>query len=294
MGSIGESGRCSSSAHVQTLTAWHRAVPVLALVLSMLASSAAAQQEDFAGWGYQVFDSSSSSAPAPGLWRREQHARAANGRLARRVGLETKRGNACSRRCLAGVVYVDAAFARDFAAALRSDGAIVAWAPTPRDSAMSRRCLRSQVRSLGSRLRSRARAAQRRSGRRVGRNSKGQCNRSSAPAGLGYLSRRWRQLLARARRSDGAIVGWGDNTLGQCNPPALPTGATYVGLDAGESMPWRCAATARSSRGATTPRVVQTCLRSRRRSRCSRSLLAGSTASPAAASDAGRVGLATP
>src|SRR5436189_127948 len=31
-----------------------------------------------------------------------------------------------------------------------------------------------------------------------------------------------------ARRSDGSVVAWGDNTSGQCNVPALPAGLTYV------------------------------------------------------------------
>jgi hypothetical protein len=36
-----------------------------------------------------------------------------------------------------------------------------------------------------------------------------------------------------ARRSDGSIVAWGDNTSGQCNEPALPPGLTYVEVAAG-------------------------------------------------------------
>src|SRR5262245_22261322 len=31
-----------------------------------------------------------------------------------------------------------------------------------------------------------------------------------------------------ARRVDGSVVAWGDNTYGQCNVPPLPAGLTYV------------------------------------------------------------------
>ena len=36
-----------------------------------------------------------------------------------------------------------------------------------------------------------------------------------------------------ARRSDGSVVAWGDNSYGQCNVPALPGGLTYVEVAAG-------------------------------------------------------------
>ena len=38
-----------------------------------------------------------------------------------------------------------------------------------------------------------------------------------------------------ARRSDGSVIGWGDNRYGngQCNAPALPPGLTYVQVDGG-------------------------------------------------------------
>ncbi|HVS08805.1 MAG TPA: hypothetical protein VMS76_02950, partial [Planctomycetota bacterium] len=36
-----------------------------------------------------------------------------------------------------------------------------------------------------------------------------------------------------ARRSEGSVVAWGDNTYGQCNVPALPGGLTYVEVAAG-------------------------------------------------------------
>ena len=36
-----------------------------------------------------------------------------------------------------------------------------------------------------------------------------------------------------ARRSDGSVVAWGDNSYGQCNVPALPAGLTYVEVAAG-------------------------------------------------------------
>jgi hypothetical protein len=36
-----------------------------------------------------------------------------------------------------------------------------------------------------------------------------------------------------ARRSDGSVVAWGDNSYGQCNVPALPSGLAYVEIAAG-------------------------------------------------------------
>jgi hypothetical protein len=36
-----------------------------------------------------------------------------------------------------------------------------------------------------------------------------------------------------ARRSDGLVVAWGDNTYGECNVPALPPGLAYVEVAAG-------------------------------------------------------------
>src|SRR5262245_5617339 len=36
-----------------------------------------------------------------------------------------------------------------------------------------------------------------------------------------------------ARRSDGSVVAWGDNSIGQCKVPALPPGLTYVEIAAG-------------------------------------------------------------
>ena len=39
-----------------------------------------------------------------------------------------------------------------------------------------------------------------------------------------------------ARRSDGAVVAWGDNSSGQCNVPALPPGVRFVELDAAISL----------------------------------------------------------
>ena len=38
-----------------------------------------------------------------------------------------------------------------------------------------------------------------------------------------------------ARRSDGSVVAWGDNTYGQNNVPPLPSGLSYVEIDAGYS-----------------------------------------------------------
>src|SRR5262245_15972141 len=36
------------------------------------------------------------------------------------------------------------------------------------------------------------------------------------------------ELHTVARRGDGSVVAWGDNSHGQCNVPALPPGLTYV------------------------------------------------------------------
>ena len=61
-----------------------------------------------------------------------------------------------------------------------------------------------------------------------------------------------------ARRSDGSVVAWGDNTYGQCNVPPLPAGLAYVEIARGR-LPHasRAAATARSSPGGQRLRPVQ-------------------------------------
>lgn len=41
---------------------------------------------------------------------------------------------------------------------------------------------------------------------------------------------RWHTL---ARRDDGTVVAWGENSNGECNVPALPSGATYLQIAAG-------------------------------------------------------------
>ena len=53
-----------------------------------------------------------------------------------------------------------------------------------------------------------------------------------------------------ARRSDGSVVAWGQNTHGECNVPPLLSGLTYVEVAAGlRPTPSRAEATAPSSPG---------------------------------------------
>jgi alpha-tubulin suppressor-like RCC1 family protein len=104
-----------------------------------------------------------------------------------------------------GLTYVEVSAGPQHSAARRSDGSIVAW----------------------------------------GNNSSGQCNVPALPPGLSYVEvsaggtpgYTGRSLVSVshtvARRSDGSVVAWGDNTHGQCNVPALPPGLTYSSISAG-------------------------------------------------------------
>ena len=53
------------------------------------------------------------------------------------------------------------------------------------------------------------------------------------PSGLSYVAIAAGTAHTVARRSDGSVVTWGDNSLGQCNVPALPSGLSYVEIAAG-------------------------------------------------------------
>jgi hypothetical protein len=53
------------------------------------------------------------------------------------------------------------------------------------------------------------------------------------PPGVNYVEVACGYLCTLARRSDGVVVGWGDNSLGQCNVPGLPPGLSYVEIAAG-------------------------------------------------------------
>jgi hypothetical protein len=53
------------------------------------------------------------------------------------------------------------------------------------------------------------------------------------PSGLTYVDIAAGGSHTLARRSDGTVVAWGDNTSGQCNVPAAPPGLTYVEIDGG-------------------------------------------------------------
>jgi alpha-tubulin suppressor-like RCC1 family protein len=49
----------------------------------------------------------------------------------------------------------------------------------------------------------------------------------------------WNMVFRVARRSDGSVIAWGDNSKGQCDVPALPAGLSYVEVAAGG---WHCLA----------------------------------------------------
>jgi hypothetical protein len=104
----------------------------------------------------------------------------------------------------AGLAYVDIAAGSDHSVARLSDGSLLAW----------------------------------------GANGYGQCNVPALPNGVTYVEVApggfWTGpggigTLGHtvARRSDGVVVAWGDNTYGQCTVPPPPAGAVCVELDAG-------------------------------------------------------------
>ncbi|MCB9885922.1 MAG: hypothetical protein H6838_10535 [Planctomycetes bacterium] len=76
-------------------------------------------------------------------------------------------------------------------------------------------------------------AARRSDGKVVawGDNSRSQCNAPSPPAGLDYVDvacgySHWLALLG-----DGTVTAWGDNSYGACDVPALPPGVGYVEIE---------------------------------------------------------------
>jgi len=103
-----------------------------------------------------------------------------------------------------GLTYVEVAAGGAHVVARRSDGSVVAW----------------------------------------GNNGWGECDVPALPSGLSYV-----EVTASvftyfgqksgsgghsvARRSDGSVVAWGDNSQGQCNVPALPSGFSYTQIAAG-------------------------------------------------------------
>lgn len=113
-----------------------------------------------------------------------------------------------------GTNYVQIAAGNAHALALRSDGSIAAW----------------------------------------GNNASGQCNVPALPPGLTYVevaAGGWHELVSFcswpfppppqlnqygfsvARRSDGSVVAWGNNTYGQLGVPALAPGLSFVEISAG-------------------------------------------------------------
>ena len=67
-----------------------------------------------------------------------------------------------------------------------------------------------------------------------GWNAAGQCNVPPLPTGLNYVEVAAGRDHSLARRSDGSVVAWGDNSNnGQCNVPPLPPGLSYVQIVAG-------------------------------------------------------------
>jgi alpha-tubulin suppressor-like RCC1 family protein len=85
--------------------------------------------------------------------------------------------------------------------------------------------------------------------------------RAGTAAGLSYVEVAAGEDHVLARRSDGLVVAWGDNTYGQCNVPSPPPGLSYVEVAAGKQH-----AAARRSDGnvvawATTRSVSAACPR---------------------------------
>jgi Regulator of chromosome condensation (RCC1) repeat len=130
-----------------------------------------------------------------------------------------------------GLTYVEVAAGPYHTVARRSDGSVVAWGYN-----YSGEC---NVPALPPGITYVEIAAG--SGHTVARRSDGsvwdsflQYSAPILPPGLTYV-----EIAAGshavARRSDGAVFAWGENSSGQCNVLALPPGLTYVGIAAGFS-----------------------------------------------------------
>lgn len=57
---------------------------------------------------------------------------------------------------------------------------------------------------------------------------------SGEPPGDDFVQIASKFLHSAARRTDGTLAVWGDNSHGQCNQPPLPSGLTYVHVSTGE------------------------------------------------------------
>jgi hypothetical protein len=177
-----------------TVPALQRVLAGLLLALPTLATSALGQQV-VVGWGNKVFNSSWDLATDPGVGAGWDQSFALRGDGSLDVWGENNQG-LCSVPALPpGVAYVQVSGASYYMAALRSEGSIAVWPPGTL------------------------------------------ANVPPLPPGLTYVEvdaggTAFGHLVAR--RSDGTVVAWGDNSEGQCNVPALPTGVTYVEVSAGD------------------------------------------------------------
>lgn len=126
-----------------------------------------------------------------------------------------------------GLRYLQAAAGGELAAAVRSDGAVVVWGierfiwrvPGVEYVRVSAGMVEGLIVGL----------------RRDGGidNIRGVNIVPALPPGVSYVDVVAGPSHIVARRSDGMVVAWGDNTFGQCDVPPLPPGLSYVQVSAG-------------------------------------------------------------
>lgn len=160
-------------------------------------------------WGDNTYGQCNVPALPPGLSYTEVVASYRNSAARRSDGSVVVWGDNSAGQCNtpappSGVTYVEVELGYLSTVARRSDGSVIAW----------------------------------------GNNVFGQCNVPALPSGLTYVEisaadqyfAPWSTLVASntlARRSDGALVVWGDTSAGQAIVPAFPAGQSVTEIEAG-------------------------------------------------------------
>lgn len=142
---------------------------------------------------------------------------------------------------LGGTVYQQVSMGVRFVAALRSDGAVLAWGYNN-----SGQCnvpsLQGAVRRLRCGVETAYAVLWNGSIQTWGDCTYGQCQPPPLPSTVAYVdiaegaNNYSGAVHCIALRSDGNAVAWGDNTYGQCNVPVPPSGTAYIAVGAGSGF----------------------------------------------------------